>query len=67
MARNSKLTFKLYLGDEEVTEIPADTRKRWSERLSEVASRYFSENPDVYEKFLRGLEAQGVKIRYIDD
>ncbi len=67
MARNSKLTFKIFYDGKEVTELPEDARQRYRERWSEVASRYFSANPDVYEKFLKGLEAQGVKIRYIDD
>ena len=65
MARNGKLKIKMYLDGVEVTEIPAEVRKRWCERMSAAASRYFSNHPDEYERFLNGMEARGETIRYI--
>ena len=65
MAKNQKLSFKFFLDGVEVTEIPAEVRKRWCERMSATASRYFSAHPDEYERFLSGLEARGETIRYI--
>lgn len=66
MGRGQKLTCRMFLNGEEITELPSDVRAKYRERMSATLSRYFSANPDVYEKFLAGLEARGEKIRWLE-
>ena len=55
---SSEKKHKFYLNGEPVDKIPGWALDKMSERLSFVVSRYFSQHPEEYEKYLNSPEHQ---------
>ena len=60
MARTKDVpwTYKYFIGEREVTELPPDYLDRMAERVTETVSAYYKAHPDEYKLLMENLERE---------
>lgn len=67
--KNQPITFRLFIGDQQVTEVPQELKEKNRQRVADAVSRYLRDHPEAikslegkpYVKIYRGDEMRALR------